>query len=146
MRILFLDDNHDRHRIFAENYKGNEIVHVFTASAAQKALLESPRFELVSLDHDLGDFANLNGEPEYWVDDYGRKREFDGQFVAAEVAGLPDELRPDHVIVHSVNPEGARRMVQIIERVGIPVRYEPFLSFYAEDDLDAEMFAWEPGA
>lgn len=125
MKILILDDNMDRHEAFARHYIGHDVQHV-THALSCIAALGAARFDIVHLDHDLGDFESENGEADYWVDGWGSRREYNGQNVALALVDLPDELLPGQVIIHSVNPEGARRMLAIVANAGIPVVWEPF--------------------
>ena len=63
-------------------------------------------FDVVSLDYDLG---GLNGND-----------------VAMFLAGLPVPRRPHAVIVHSMNPVGAQRILRTLETAGISTVYRPF--------------------
>ena len=55
MKILFLDDMEIRHKAFARAAIGHEVIAVKTAQEAIQALREEPRFDYVSLDHDLSE-------------------------------------------------------------------------------------------
>ncbi|NDC42364.1 MAG: hypothetical protein EBZ77_12585 [Chitinophagia bacterium] len=46
-------------------------------------------------------------------------------------------LVPARVIVQSVNPEGSRAMLQILERRGVEVSWDPF-SVRPDDDVDLD--------
>ncbi len=126
MRILILDDMKIRHDTYAERYAGNDIVHTYNFFAFLDALHEQSPFDLIHLDHDLGDFVT---NPDYWVDGWGHKREFNGQNASFEVARLDDELLPSQVIIHSINPVGAKAMFEIIKKKGLPVSLQPFNEF-----------------
>jgi len=97
MRILFLDDNTNRHEYFEyamlSNAKEHEVVHVYSAREAIDALINSERFDLVHLDHDLG------SEP-------GNT----GQEVAIFISTMPDQMMPLKIVIHSSNHVGAERM------------------------------------
>lgn len=101
MRILVLDDEPARHALFAAAWKGNDIVHAWTAGEAEKAL-DGKRFDLVTLDHDLGPASRGNG-----------------MRVARHIVQMSEEKRPPHVLVHSSNPPGAEAMVDTLQRAGI---------------------------
>ncbi len=107
MKILFLDDSQTRHDEFARIYSGHEIVHAYSARQVLEALSREP-FDLVSLDHDLGD-RDVVG---------------DGLGVSAWIAQF--EWPDTEFVVHSVNPVGGRAMVQTLERAGLRVRFAPF--------------------
>ncbi len=123
MKILILDDMEIRHKYYAEKYAGHDIVHTFKFFTFLDALHEQSPFDLIHLDHDLGDFIK---NPDHWVDGWGSKREFNGQNAAFEVVRLPDELLPSEVIIHSINPVGAKAMFDIIKKKGLPVSLQPF--------------------
>lgn len=101
MRILVLDDEPARHALFAAVWKGREIVQAWTADEAERAL-DGERFDLVTLDHDLGPASRG-----------------DGLRVARYIAQMPREKRPPHVVVHSANPVGAEAMVDTLRRAGV---------------------------
>lgn len=113
MRVLFLDDDEDRHRAFARNANGCDLVAVRTYEEAAAALASDGRFEQVFLDHDLS-WAAAMGTPA--------EGEKTGTDVAALVAELPIEKRPDHVVIHSFNDAGARRMHLILHDAGYRCR------------------------
>lgn len=54
MRILILEDDTERHKKFRENLIGHKIVIVTQSNQAIK-LLQAEKFEVLFLDHDLGD-------------------------------------------------------------------------------------------
>jgi hypothetical protein len=125
MRILFLDDAQIRHEVFARAHGGDEVVHVFTAAAAIRALDEGARFSLASLDHDL--------EEEHYRELSAGTREapavgdppFDpgsGMDVVRHIVEMPPERRPLRAVVHSHNPIGAE-MVRLLEAAGVPASW-----------------------
>lgn len=122
MRILILDDLEERHRIYQSIYNGHDVTSVNTYSAFVDALQDSP-WDLIHLDHDLGDFVT---SPDTWVDGWGSTREYTGLEAATRVCELDPELRPARVVVHSINPVGARNMMQTLTRAGIDAIWEPF--------------------
>ena len=125
MKVLVLDDNPYRHATFAKTFVDHEVTHV-THALKCIDIIQAERFDVIHLDHDLGDFEDEHGSADYWVDGWGSRREYNGQNVASEIASLPAHMCPGEVVVHSVNPEGARRMVSIIAAAGIPVTWQPF--------------------
>lgn len=120
--ILFLDDAAARHDGFAAMTAGHLIRHVYTFRDACDAL-EAERFDVAYLDHDLNAFGPHSVEPGM----YG-EQELTGADVARFIAQMPAEKRPLSVVVHSWNPDGARRMVAILRDADVPVVYQPFSS------------------
>lgn len=116
MKILFLDDDPSRHAKFRMAHIGRNVTYVWTADEAIKAIKEM-FFDHMSLDHDLA--AKLNGE----LPPIGEGSGYD---VALFIAELPEEKRPKLIVVHSFNPEGARRMAIAVKRAGIQVLRVPF--------------------
>lgn len=101
MKLLFLDDDKNRHEMTKKMFIGVDIRHVWTAEEAIKALNEE-HFDEVSLDHDLGGSLTHGTLPGVG--------EGSGYDVACHLAALPMEKLPKTIIIHSWNPEGARRM------------------------------------
>lgn len=119
MKILFLDDDHQRHTRFRFRTIGNDVTHVYTADEAIDHLTTRGPYDEVWLDHDLSEQASVG---IYHPD------ERTGYHVACFIAEtLAPELRPPLVIVHSLNPSGATRMHAALASGGIKVRREPFL-------------------
>lgn len=81
---------------------------VTIARSYDEALVElhAATFDVVSLDYDLG---GPNGND-----------------VAMFLARLPVPRRPHVVIVHSMNPVGAQRILRTLETAGIATIYRPF--------------------
>jgi CheY-like chemotaxis protein len=120
MKILFVDDDPNRHRAFAASQPSDVRAHmVFTPKSALKHI-EKHVYDLMSLDHDLYDKSKLTG-----LD------------VARKVACLPKHMRPLAVVVHSHNQMGSRLMVNELLRAGIPAFAMPFGMF--------PIHAWERG-
>ncbi len=122
IRILFLDDDVDRHEFMALNAKEDEVtlVPVWNYEQCIKALQEEERFHEIHLDHDLGDV--------HYPED-GIPYELTGTEVAKWMAdNLPPEKKPDTVVIHSYNPSGAARMVEILRRAEFFVIRQPFSS------------------
>lgn len=125
MRILVLDDAFERHDFYDEYYFGNEVVHVFNLKEFQDVVSSQPLFDVMQLDHDLED---------YHPGPYGKDIEITGTEVARWLADQAEvwwEMAGDHmptkVIVHSWNPDGAKRMINILIDAGFQkVFYIPF--------------------
>jgi hypothetical protein len=101
MKILFLDDDLDRHSKFTEASAGSEVTFVHSVAQAVEALT-TEQFDIAFLDHDL--------DGRVFVEEV----EGTGTQVAEYIAGMPCETRPRIVIVHSMNPYGAQRMMNIL--------------------------------
>jgi CheY-like chemotaxis protein len=105
MRILVLDDERARHILFAAAWgKHHDIVQAWTADEAEKAL-DGDRFDLVTLDHDLGPASRG-----------------DGLRVARYIAQMPEARQPSRVCIHSANPVGAQAMIDTLLRTAIDVQ------------------------
>jgi CheY-like chemotaxis protein len=113
VRLLILDDDPVRQEHFAAIHRRHERVHVLFSEDAIEALNEGPRFDAALLDHDLGAGCHT------------------GEDVAKHIASMPPERRPLKVIVHSWNPDGAQRMVNILREAGVPAGAMPFRAVLA---------------
>lgn len=116
MKILFLDDNENRHKSFGTKNIGRLINHVYSAAEAIKALSEES-FDIVSLDHDLAYEANMT------MPDRGDGSGYD---VAMFISEMDPDKRPATVIIHSWNPPGCRRMLAALKDKIEVLTYEPF--------------------
>lgn len=101
MRILFLDDDDNRHRAFNRWLTpGHEVVYVHTAAEAIQAF-SSQNFDIAFLDHDLGGeimvtrVENTGYEVTLWLEAH-------------------DMLCPPTVVLHSMNPAGRLRQQQAL--------------------------------
>ena len=123
MRILVLDDDAERHDAFDEALSSeNSVEHAWSYHDAI-AMLESEQFDVAYLDHDLSDFEDASSTI---VGAYGNI-ELTGADVARFIAHeLPRGMWPKRVVVHSWNPDGAKRMIAMLREAGIPCVYEPF--------------------
>lgn len=128
MRILVLDDDDERHEKFKHHLQGHNVEHVFTVDGIITVLLAEPNFDVVFLDHDLNDnwkyksVSHIDGDniPGY----IGKCRvELNGVDVASFIAKiLPKEKRPKAVVVHSWNPEGAEKMLEVLRETEIKLK------------------------
>lgn len=115
-RILFLDDNKDRHEAFRDRMHEHEVLSVFTTRSAITALDYGPPYDVVYLDHDLGE-----------IDDVEPYAERTGCIVAKHIATkLSPNRRPRRVIIHSWNLDGSKRMRDILQNAGLDVSLAPF--------------------
>lgn len=115
MRILFLDDNEDRHKKFKQNSIGFSVDHVYTAQEAIGKLSEND-YDLIYLDHDL----------DHKTENELNEDEEDGRFVARQLAKMEKHLNST-VVIHSLNRSGGIIMKGILEDSGfLNVLHLPF--------------------
>ena len=108
MRILFLDDNQDRHDVFRRCTIGIKRDFVYNAQDAISRLNdESVHYDVIFLDHDL------NHETEDQLND----DEEDGRYVARHLASL-DHYKDTTVVIHSLNQAGRQAMLSILTEAG----------------------------
>jgi len=118
MKILILDDLKSRHDVFDNLFKDHDVFHAFTVSDFVSKLKDDV-FDLICLDHNLG-------ETETWIDGWNNKREFNGVDAAVKICELEDHALPKKVMIHSMNPVGARSMLNLLYARGISVDWQPF--------------------
>lgn len=117
-RLLFLDDDQDRHDEFRRVVRDDiDVTYVYSVAQA-KAAIDGDRFDEMWFDHDLADYGPS--------DMYGYCEEYTGQHVARYVASLPPEKMPSAVRIHSWSPDGARAMARTLGGVGVPTAMLPF--------------------
>ncbi len=104
MRILFLDDDPSRHRLFQERTSSEQVEHVWNAAEAIEAL-QRETFDVVSLDYDL----SRSGDA------------LTGYDVAQRLVETPN--RSAIILIHSDNHGGAQRMIEIL---GPRAKWIPF--------------------
>lgn len=116
-RVLFLDDNKFRH-----NTVQSELLHdaAFTATEAIE-LMKKKDYDLVFLDHDLGD--------EIMVDSFGSVET--GYTVAKWM--VENKPKVKLVIVHSMNPAGSDNIANLLKDNGYYVLQQPFC--YLKDNI-----------
>jgi hypothetical protein len=107
MRILFLDDDLNRHATFKRGSIGNIVTFVETPDEAVEALFESTkskdkRFNVVCLDHDLGGKV------------FQPSDENSGIAVCWHMNRMLFDHLPDKIILHSYNPEGVKNMAEAL--------------------------------
>lgn len=111
MKVLFLDDNLDRIAAAEKSFRKHELVVEMTADKTI-VQLAAQVFDLVMLDHDLGQQAFVNSDRE----DCGM-----------EVVRWIEKNHPPikQVVVHSWNPVG-RIMAERLQAAGYNASYQPF--------------------
>lgn len=112
-RVLFLDDDDNRHRKIRPHLIGcQKIVQVKTATEAISAL-KCYEFDIVFLDHDLGGEIFVSSD-----------RPDTGMFVAKVIA--LSRLEIPLIVIHSCNPDGAVRMHDVLKSAKYNVELLPF--------------------
>ncbi len=113
MMVLFLDDDDSRITKARQDFIGHSFVAVKTAQEAIEELSRR-QFDLVCLDHDLGDQVMVDSGPGT------------GYEVAQFIAQMPIDERPQAIMVHSFNPVGAQNMIVALAENGIDSFQCPF--------------------
>jgi hypothetical protein len=115
MRILFFDDEQSRHRQFAANFIGCIVDHVYIVDHALE-MIENYEYDMWFLDHDIG----------YQMERTNENTDKDGTDLVKELSGIHWKNKPQHVIIHSLNPVGADRMAFELTKHGIAAQKYPF--------------------
>lgn len=110
MKILFLDDNKERHAAFRRMSIGDNVDYAFSATEAISMLDKAPEpYDVASLDHDLDEYAQMGQTP----------RELTGEAVAKHIALMSATRRPKKIVVHSFNGTGAAKMIAALRDAGV---------------------------
>lgn len=113
-KVLILDDMEERHIAFKKKYKIDyNITSVYTAAEAIKAL-QDQKWDFVFLDHDLGGTMLVPSGKET------------GYEVAEYIANNPETIPNEKIILHSLNFDGRRNMINVLRNVNIEVLDYPF--------------------
>jgi hypothetical protein len=131
MRILILDDNSERHKIFKQFYLGHKVTHVYYYSDCIQELKKGG-WDIVHLDHDLGEEVN---DADTLVDSWGSQRLLTGLDVVRWMIDYPVKNLAKKVIVHSVNPVGGQKMQEELVQSGFDSILRPFNDYYGELDV-----------
>ena len=107
-RILFLDDDEHRHKVFQQKTIGDVVVFVKTYEDAVREL-DKGGFDEAHLDHDLSEMAAAGMPAE---------GELSGTDLANYIVRLPKEKWPTRIIIHSHSDKGSRRMFRILREGG----------------------------
>ena len=103
MRIFFLDDNHNRYKVFASNCIGHTIDYAQTAEQALR-MLATNEYDIIFLDHDLNE--------EHYTGDYSLAPT--GFTVAKQMREF-NHLHGAKVVVHSLNSDGRQNIKSAIK-------------------------------
>lgn len=118
MKVLIIDDCLERHDEFNHQYDGHEVDHAYGYDDAIN-LLERSYYDLVSFDHDLGDFDG--------------KVERNGATIARYMGN--NGIKCGRVVIHSHNVIGAENIRSIVKSAEIAddCVYSPFAIFHGAD-------------
>lgn len=105
IKVLFLDDDEQRHMIAKKNLIGTDLTQVYTAKEAIDKL-QSSSYDVVFLDHDLADHHYQN---------YDSSDEQTGQEVAKFIANHRNTHKNTVFVLHSLNPNGRAAMKNILK-------------------------------
>lgn len=127
MRILFLDDNSERRKVFGQKSIGCVVDFAVNADEAVVFLGSENKYDLIMLDHDLG------GPEEEGRLIEGAK---DGRFVARFMAEKHPKHQDAFIVVHSLNGSGAVQMEMILCEAGFTPWVMPFAwrKFYLQEN------------
>jgi hypothetical protein len=123
MRILVLDDDFMRHETFIRLYKAHVVICAQRYNDFLRELREGEPFDLIHLDHDLGDPAS--GADSY-EDGWGKEVAFSGKDAVDQLAILGYKKK---VIVHTMNSVVGRRMTEDLKRAGIDAVCKDFSQY-----------------
>ncbi|HYH85488.1 MAG TPA: cyclic-phosphate processing receiver domain-containing protein [Pyrinomonadaceae bacterium] len=115
-RVLIVEDDETRCAWFRERLRGRQLDVTCDVREAVSWLGERD-YEAVMLDHDLA-------EEHYFSD--SRDDERTGYAVARWLADNPTSQRDALIIIHSLNYEGARRMIAVLRDAGRDAEHVPF--------------------
>lgn len=116
-KVLILDDDPARHIALKKKYEGKMCVSVTTYDTFVMFFTDAGPWDIVSLDHDLGDTS-------IYLDGWGNPRSYTGFDAARHIC--ESDTKPGKVVVHSCNPAGGEAMVAVLRRCGVEVTREPF--------------------
>ena len=112
-KTLFLDDDPDRAERFSRIYPHASWV----ATSSDCIEMLSQKWDIVSLDHDLGGETYVDSERE----DCGM------EVVRWLSENKPEHLQNTHFIVHSMNADAALDMLNALKTAGYNCTYRPFI-------------------
>lgn len=107
-KVLVVDDDVERHVGFLRRLRKHTVVSVGTYREAIEALERGSPYDVIFLDHDLGERRTGFDVAKYLVQEIDR------------------ELWPERVIVHSHNPVGALRIRDLLRDAGMEVQLRPY--------------------
>lgn len=108
MRIFVLDDMKARHDAYKKKFSNDEIISTYDAKEAIDLLSKDLNYDLICLDHDLGNRIFIS------IDD-----ENSGSTVAKFLSNKNIKCK---IIIHSLNYWGAQNMLKYLPKA----KYIPF--------------------
>jgi CheY-like chemotaxis protein len=102
MNILIVEDNEDRIKWFETEFKGIAALTVVKTAEKGKYYVNLQKWDVIFLDHDLGDRVYVNSEDENT-----------GYQVAKEIVKSINKDTP--IVVHSYNPAGVKNIMGILK-------------------------------
>ena len=118
MKIFILEDSNERIKQFKKRFFKEELYIERDVKAAIKLFKGNYPFDVIFLDHDLGG--------EEMVDSNDNNTGY--QFVKWMVENY--KVDGTDIIVHSLNPQGADRMIFEMKEHGVRSRKIPFISLF----------------
>ena len=126
MRVLVLDDMNTRHKWFITALIGHNYHPVYSSESAIEEL-QKFKFDMIFLDHDL--------EEQHYNVWTGAELDDEAFFSRLERTGYDvtkwmvenNNHKQAQVIVHSLNPAGSKRMVDLLTSNGYNAKYVSFL-------------------
>jgi len=113
MKILILEDDPERHKLFRRNLIGHEVV-ITTTSENCIDFLQSNEYDILMLDHDLGfELYQIPGDKT-------------GYGVVKWIVQHKERC-PKQIFVHSLNGPAANMMINLFTDNGIKAQHVPFL-------------------
>lgn len=121
MKIFVLDDLDERHFGFSIHYAGHEIIKAYNVKEAIKVLETHKDFDVIQLDHSLGDYEHFPPEENK------RPLEHTGMEVVDYLINSGYHNNTTAIIVHSWDIEPARMMAYRLHHAGFKnVKREPY--------------------
>ena len=116
-KILILEDNTERIKLFKKNLIGHDVKTTEFVDECKQYLTEY-KFDFIFLDHDLGGktFVESGGSEPTGYD-----------IASWIVTDLKEENYPIAVLIHSLNPYGAQKMFDEIEKIDVFRGVTPFV-------------------
>lgn len=117
--VIILDDCPARHKSADLLWPGCRIVHCYTYFHFLSEILKGTHFDIVALDHDLGDFRDADvGIPPTVHSFQSDPRPLNGCDAALWLTLNRSRAQFGDIIVHSANPHGAKRMMDTFAQAG----------------------------
>ncbi len=116
-RIFILEDMVIRQEAFKKTYEGYDLVIIDNAKDAIDFLSKDLNFDIMFLDHDLGNRIFVKSEDEntgYQVAKFLQNKDFKGT-----------------IVIHSMNYGGAKNMLSLLPNA----QYIPFAMFFLSKEL-----------